>query len=262
MQQPAVAGLDRHPGVAERVAGQRDQQHLGAEAGQDAHALEAEPLVAFAVVPDPARAVLPVGGEVARAGRAGCGCSAASSSRPKTWTSASGKSGRPPEWSGSRWVVTMWRTSPAAKPSASSCFSAVSRARPWGASARRRGRAGAGCGRPPCRSRCRAGRARRRSRSPGSGRRLRPCSSRPPSPLISRAPWGHSDPQLRWWIRIPRGSLVAGQRFGPTCRSMTATAFRRATETFQGPSCRQAMSSRSQVSQKMRWISSERLVKK
>ena len=47
VQQPALAGLDRDPGVAERVADQRDQQHLGAEAGQDAHALEAEPLVAF-----------------------------------------------------------------------------------------------------------------------------------------------------------------------------------------------------------------------
>jgi hypothetical protein len=43
---------------------------------------------------------------------------------------------------------------------------------------------------------------------------------------------------------------------------MIATASRRATETFQGPSCRQATSSRSQAPQKMRWMSSERLVKK
>ncbi len=67
VQQPAVAGLDRDAGVAARVADQRDQQHLGAEVGKDPHALEAEPLVALDLVPDPARVVLPVDAEVAGA---------------------------------------------------------------------------------------------------------------------------------------------------------------------------------------------------
>ena len=52
------------------------------------------------------------------------------------------------------------------------------------------------------------------------------------------------------------------QRFGPTWRSMTAMASWRATEMFQGPSCRHAIPSRSQASQKICWMSSERLVKR
>ena len=66
VQQPALRRSDRDAGVAERVTVERYQRDLGAGGGEDAHAREAEPLVAAGVVSDPARRVFPVGADVAR----------------------------------------------------------------------------------------------------------------------------------------------------------------------------------------------------
>jgi hypothetical protein len=49
---------------------------------------------------------------------------------------------------------------------------------------------------------------------------------------------------------------------GPTSLSSVATDWRRATEMFHGPSWRQAIPSRSQASQKIPWMSSDRFEKK
>ncbi len=67
VKQPALALLDGDAGVPARVAEQRHEHDLGLYAGQYAHALKAEPVVAFGPVLDPFRAVRPVHGDVALA---------------------------------------------------------------------------------------------------------------------------------------------------------------------------------------------------
>ena len=184
MQQPAVAAADRDAGVAERVARQRDQQDLGVRCPAGSAPREAQPLLAAGLVLDPARTVGPVRGDVARCARASPGFSAAAARAPSRWTSASGKSGRPPEWSRSRWVVTMWRTSPGWKPSALQlgvrglageqlrADERVEEAAELAPVARRR----------RGRSRCRRARAPRRPRSAGSGRPARVARAGRPRP--------------------------------------------------------------------------------
>ena len=109
------------------MAGERDQQHLGAEVGQDLHALEAEPLVAFDVVPDPACGLCfqwtrEVAGAVAQA-RVERGVELA----PEDVDLGLGKVGQAAGVVGVEVGGDDLRARrPAAKPSASTCFSAVS----------------------------------------------------------------------------------------------------------------------------------------
>ena len=97
VQQPVSIALDGDPGVPEAVAREGDHQHLRVAAGQHAHALEAEPLVATELVRDPLRPVGPmhlpdrVAGALAHRRVHITSCS-----RAQRWTAALGKSGRPP----------------------------------------------------------------------------------------------------------------------------------------------------------------------
>src|SRR4051794_23273385 len=67
VEKPAVGGIDRDPGVARRMAGERDHRDLGVEVGEEPDALETEPAVPAGAVLDPDRAWTPLLADVARA---------------------------------------------------------------------------------------------------------------------------------------------------------------------------------------------------
>ena len=127
------------------------------------------------------------------------GLTIASCSAANTWTSAFGKSGRPPAWSKSRWVTTIWRTSSARKPSASICASAVSSRSSFGRRIARRpgGLIAFGFSTSPVPIPVST---RTRPSEVSISRQwqtILPSSSQPPRPVKNFEPCGHIVPQLR-----------------------------------------------------------------
>ena len=173
VQQPAVAGVDGDAGVAARVADERDQRHLDVDAGQDPHALEAEPAVAarLGAVLGPARAVLEVGAAVARS-LVQARVQRRRQLRREDVDLGIGEVGQAAgmvdvEVGGDDVPYVGRRRSRAPRPGRRPSPAAAAAA---GAGRGRAAQAGPGCARRRSQSRCRRGSGRRSSRSAGSGR--------------------------------------------------------------------------------------------